>query len=252
MKINPDFKKTALLAVKEAGNVLEKNFGKVAKFSRKKDLSLLTTVDLRADIIITKIIKRNFPSHNIVSEESGGEYGKEFTWLIDPLDGTTNYTLNFPFFSVSLALLYNEKPILGLVFNPISKELYFAERGKGAYLNKKKISVNNNSNLSRATLGFSRGTDLARGTKILSKIAPHIRTFRFWGSSNLDICQVASGKIDGYFTVKSPYDVIAGVLIVKEAGGKATDFKGLEYNRQSQNLLITNGKIHNKLIKLIK
>lgn len=252
MKVNPKFKKVALRAVMAAGKILEKNFGKTIKFQRKKDLSLLTEIDLEADKIITKIIKQNFPSHNIVSEESGGEYGKEFTWLIDPLDGTTNYTLGFPFFSVSLALLCQEKPILGLVFNPIRKELYFAEKTKGAYLNQKKIKVNNNSNFSEVTLGFSRGTDLTEGTKILSRVASYIRTFRFWGSSNLDICQVAAGKLDGYFAVKSPYDVVAGVLIAREAGALATDFKGSEYNRESQNLLVSNGKIHDQLLKLMK
>ena len=98
MKINPDFKKVSLLAVQEAGDILKKNFGKFTKFHRKKDLSFLTRVDLKVDEIIKKIIKQNFPSHNIVSEESGGEFGKEFTWLIDSLDGTTNYLLGFPFF----------------------------------------------------------------------------------------------------------------------------------------------------------
>lgn len=253
MKINPNFKKIAIQAAKEAGKILEKNFGRITKIYIKKDLDFVTNVDLEADKTIIKIIKRNFPSHNIVSEESGGTFGKGFTWVVDPLDGTTNYILGVPFFSVSLALLKKREPILATVFNPASKELYLAEKGKGAYLNQKKIRINKIRKLSRIILSFNKGKDLEGGLKILTKIAPHIKTFRCWGSNNLEICQVAAGKIGGYITKKPIYhDNIAGAFIVKEAGGKVTDFNEKIYTSDSENLLITNGKIHNQLLKLIK
>lgn len=256
MKINPihpNIKKVALLAVKEAGKILRKNFRKSIKIKTKGDLSFVTNVDIEADKIITKIIKRNFPSHNIVSEESGGKFGKEFTWIVDPLDGTRNYILGFPFFSVSLTLLKVEKPVLSVVFNPMRGELYSAEKGKGAFLNRKKIRVNKTGDLSTILLSFNKGNDLMSGLRVLIKIAPHIHSFRFLGSANLEICQVAAGKIEGYLVSKPFYnDAIIGAFIVEEAGGKVTDFKGKKYTRDSKNLLVTNGKIHNQLLKLLK
>lgn len=210
-------------------------------------------MDLKANEIIIKIIKRNFPLHGIISEESEGSFGKEFTWIIDPLDGTRNYTIGFPFFSVSLALLRKREPILGVVFNPMSRELYLAEKSSGACLNSKKIKVNKINNLSKVILSFNKGQDLEGGLKILTKIAPHIRTFRFWGSVHLEMCQVASGKIEGCLASKIAfYDAIAGAFIVKEAGGRVTDFAGKDWQINTKNILVTNRKIHNQLLKLIK
>lgn len=253
MKINPKFKKVAIQSIKEAGRVLKKNFRKNIKVFFKKDLTPITDVDLKANEIIVKIIKKNFPSHGIVSEESGGRFGKEFIWIIDPLDGTRNYTKGFPFFSVSLALLKEREPILGIVFNPLNGELYLAEKGEGAYLNGEKIKVNKINNLSKVILSFNKGQDLEGGLRILMKIAPHIGTFRFWGSVHLEMCQIALGKIEGCLVSKLAfYDAIAGAFIVKEAGGRVTDFEGRDWQINTKNILVTNGKIHNQLLKLIK
>ena len=172
MKTNPKFKKVAILAVKKAGGILKKNFRKKINISYKKDLTPLTSVDLMSDKIITGLIKKNFPSHGILSEENGENFGKEFTWIVDPLDGTTNYILGLPLFAVSLALIKGKEPILSAVFNPITEELYLAEKGRGAYLNGRKIRVNRMNNLSRVILHFDRGTDLEGGLKMINKIAP--------------------------------------------------------------------------------
>lgn len=252
MKINPEFKKVAIFAAKEAGRILENNFRKNNVVYSKKDGSPFTKADLGADKIITNIIKNNFPSHGIISEESKGKSGDEYTWFIDPLDGTSNYIIGLPLFSVGIALLKNKKIIVAVVFNPISKELYFAEKGAGAFLNGKRIKVNKVSNLSKALLYFNRGKDLISGLKILIKIAPRLRTFRFHGSAHFDACKIAEGKGEGFFAVKPAfYDVGAGAFIVEEAGGKAADFKGNEYSPDSPNVIVTNGKIHSQLLKLI-
>jgi len=255
MEINPEFKNVALLAIKRAGKILEKHFRKKLKIFRKKmkKVEWVTNIDVAAEEIIRKTIKSNFPSHDILGEEKGGKIGKGFTWIIDPIDGTSNYIIGLPFFSTALALLEKEKPILAIVFNPVSKELYLAEKGKGAFLNQKKIRVNDINNLSQVLLGFNKGKDLVGGLKILTKIAPRIRTFRCHGSAHLEICQVAAGKSEGFITVKPVYwDMAAGSFIAGEAGGKVTDFEGKNYTQNSPNLIVTNGKIHNQLLKLIR
>lgn len=253
MKINPNFKKVALQAVKAAGKIVEKNFLKNHRVRFKKDLSLVTDVDLEAEKIIRTIIKKNFPSHSIVSEESGGEFGKDFTWVVDPLDDTTNYVLGFPFFSVALALVKGEEPLLGVVFNPISGELYVAEKGGGAYLNKKIIKTKASDNISKHFLIFNKGKDLIGGLKVLMKIAPQLERVRIWGSGHLEICQVARGRVEGYVTAKPAcHDTIASVLIAKEAGAEATDFNGNQFTIHSENLIVARKKIHNQLLKLIK
>jgi len=256
MKINPNFKKVAIQAAKEAGKILQKHFGKPIEISFKKDSSLITRIDLAAEKVIIKLIKKNFPSHDILSEEAGGEVRGEYAWVIDPLDGTTNYTKKFPFFSTSTALLYKGNPILGVVFNPISKEFYFAEKGKGSFLNGKRIKVGKQQTLSRAVILLNKGRtkeDFIKFHRILGKVGKLCRTFRFWGALSLELCQIASGRIGGLIDMgSSPWDYAAGILIVQEAGGKVTDFKDREWRVDTKNVIVANGKIHNQLLKLIK
>lgn len=252
MKSNLSFKKVGLLAAREAGKILAKNFRKPVPIRFKKDFTLVTKVDLDSERLIQKIIRSHFPSHGIVSEEAGGNPGREFTWVVDPLDGTTNYIVGFPFFSVSMALLQGTDPILGIVYNPATRELYVAEKNKGAFLNKKRIYVNTTNDLSKAVLNLNKGKDIVGGLKILIKTALKVRTIRSWGSSNLDICQVAAGRIEGFLVKKPAYrDAVAGVLITKEAGGMATDFRGEGYGARSSSLIVSNKKIHKSLLKVI-
>ncbi len=263
---------------------MEDNFRKKLNIFRKKtkNVEWVTNVDIAAEEVIRKTIKDNFPSHDILGEEGEGRIGKGFTWVIDPLDGTSNYIMGFSFFSVSLALLEEEKPILVIIYNPIasgtpldiwsvllpiSKELYLAEKGKGAYLNRRKVKVNRIDNLSETLLFFNseryaarymehpapyKGKDLEEGLKILTKISSHIRTVRFLGSANLEVCQVAAGKSEGFIAIDPAYhDVGVGSFMVEEAGGKVTDFEGKKYTLNSPNIIVTNGKIHNQLLKII-
>jgi len=253
MKGNLSFRNVGLLAAREAGKVLAKNFRKPVLVRFKKDFTPVTRVDLESETLIQKIIRSRFPSHGIVSEESGGKPGREFTWVVDPLDGTTNYIVGFPFFSVSIALLQGTDPILGIVYNPATRELYVAEKNKGAFLNKKSIQVNEVPRLSRAILSFAKGKDLIGGFRVLAKVVPVMRTIRFRGSSNLDICQVAAGRVAGFLVKKPAYhDTVAGVLIAQEAGGIVSDFQGELYTAKSLHLLVTNKKIYKALLRIIR
>ncbi len=256
MKINPDFKKVALQAVRAAGKILEKNFKKNYKVSFKKDLSLISDIDLKVEQLIIKLIKDNFPSHNILSEESGGKIGKEYTWIIDALDGTTNYTKKFPFFSVSLALLYNKKPVLGVVFNPLSKELFFAENGMGSFLNGRRIRISSQKDLVRSVILVSKGMrkeDFIGFHKMLGKLGKICGMFRKWGSASLELCYVATGRTDGFIDVGSKlWDLAAGFLIVKEAEGIVTNFKGEGWQINTKSTIAANKKIHKRLLKLTK
>lgn len=256
MKINPNFKKVARQAIKAAGKILEKNFREPFKIFLKKDLSLITKIDLEAERVIIRLIKKNFPFHHILSEEAGGKIKGEYAWVIDPLDGTTNYAADFPFFSTSIALLYRKNPILGIVFNPLSNECYFAEKGRGSFLNGQRIKIGKQQTLSKALILMNKGRakeDFIKFHKILREVGRRCRTFRFWGASSLELCQVASGRVDGFMGIGSkPWDLAAGVLIIKEAGGKVTDFKGRNWQIGTKNIIAANEKIQNQLIKLIK
>ena len=256
MKINPKFKKVAFLAVRKAGKIIEKNFRKINKVSFKKDLSLLTKVDIASEKTITQLIKNNFPSHNILAEERGGKIGNNYTWIIDPLDGTTNYSRNIPFFSISLALTYRRNPILGVIFNPISKELYFAEKGKGAFLNGQRIKETQQQILSRALILFNkyRTEDAFRKIhKIIGVVGKKSPGFRIFGSVTLTLCYLASGKSDACFAAgMNPWDLSARVLIIKEAGGKVTNLKGEDWQLGEKDIIAANKKLHNQLLKLIK
>ena len=257
MESKSNFKKIALRAAKKAGKILEKNFRKATKIFFKKDSSLLTKVDLKSERAIVQLIKKNFPSHDILSEERGGKIGEKYTWIIDPLDGTRNYSRNIPFFSVSIALVYKKSPILGVVFNPINKELYFSERGKGAFLNGKRIKVGQQQVLSQAIISFSKSPDKEAFIKIyriLGKIKKFCFTFRFryFGSTALDLCYIASAKTDvSIGTGLKPWDLAAGILIIREAGGKITNLEGRDCQIEEKNIITANVRLHNQLLKLI-
>lgn len=255
MKINPEFKKVALMAVKSAGKIVKENFEKklTIRVKNEKGIEWVTKADVKAEETIRKVLKHKFPSHDIIGEEKGGKIGDNFTWVIDPIDGTSNYVLGLPLFSVALALLKKKKPILSIVFNPITNELYSAEKEEGAFLNQKRIRVNKVNNLSYSLLSFNKGKDMVGGLRALIKIAPRIRTFRCHGAAHLELCQIAVGKKEGFITVAPQYyDMGAGSFIVEEAGGKATDFQGKRYTPDSPNLIVTNAKIHNQLLKLLR
>jgi myo-inositol-1(or 4)-monophosphatase len=258
MKKANNFKKIAIKSALKGGEILHKYQGKVKKIGYKGVINLVTEADHLSEDAIIKIIRKNFPEHNILTEESKG-YNKEsdYKWIIDPLDGTTNYAHGFPVYCVSIALEIEGEIILGVVYNPVLEELFVAEKNKGAFLNGKRIYVSKTKELSRSLLATGFPYDI-RESKInnldhFTNFALRAQAIRRAGSAALDLCYLAKGIFDGFWELKlSPWDTAAGILMVKEAGGKVTDFRGENFSIYQKNILATNGKIHNQMIRVLK
>lgn len=252
------FKKIAVNAATKAGLILKKNLSKKRKIAYKGAVNLVTEMDLLAEDIITSLIKKHFPNHNILAEEKVNSQGDSpYRWIIDPLDGTTNYAHGFPIFCVSIALEKDKEIILGVVYDPMREELFLAEKGKGAKLNGKKIHVSAVSKLSQSLLATGFPYDLRESSENnfdhFRNFALRVHAVRRAGSAALDLCYVAAGRFDGFWEMKlGPWDFAAGSLIVKEAGGKVTDFAGHPLKINSGHVLASNGKIHQEMIAIIK
>ncbi len=238
-----------------AGAVLMKHYGKVdAEY--KKDGSVVTKADRESEELIKSMLFRAFPGHSFLGEESGlDEKGSEFRWVVDPLDGTSNYSMKNPFFNVSIGLLKGGEPVLGVVFSPVQKELFSAVRGKGAFMNGKRIMVSGETGLSRSKVAFCHGKD-KRSVEVISGVFHSMKsmndTFRQLGSAALELAYVACGRLDAFLSAGThPWDVAAGLLIVREAGGRVTDFSGKEYGMYSPDILATNGKVHRELMRVL-
>lgn len=251
-------KTIALKAAKEAGIILMKGFGKTHEINYKREIDLVTEVDHLSEEKIIKIIRNEYPDHEILAEEGGEKKGASvYRWIIDPLDGTTNYAHGYPFFSISIALEEAGELVYGIVYDPTRKELFVGEKGKGAVLNNKPIVVSQTKRLTHSLLctGFpydireSKENNLDHFQKFMLKS----QAIRRDGSAALDLCYVAAGRFDGYWELKlSPWDVAAGCLIVQEAGGVVTDFKGKPFNLLSKEILASNGKIHREMIDVLR
>ncbi len=252
------FKQIAVSAAKEAGLILKKKLPRKRKIAYKGVVNLVTEMDLYAEKMITSFIKKHFPEHNILAEEKFNWQGDSpYRWIIDPLDGTTNYAHGFPIFCVSIALEKNKEVILGVIYDPMREELFIAEKGKGAKLNGQKIHVSAISKLSSSLLATGFPYDLRESSKNnfdhFRNFALRVHAVRRTGSAALDLCYVAAGRFDGFWEMKlGPWDFAAGSLIVKEAGGKVTDFTGQPLQLNSSHVLASNGKIHQEMISIIK
>lgn len=258
MKKDKDFKKIAIQSALKGGEILQGYRGKVKRIRYKGVVNLVTEADRLSEDRIIKIIRKNFPEHNILTEESKGyEKGSDYKWIIDPLDGTTNYAHGFPVYCISIALEKEGEIILGVVYNPVLKELFVAEKNKGALLNDKRICVSKTRELSKSLLATGFPYDI-RGSHINN--LDHFRNFalnsqavRRAGSAALDLCYLAKGIFDGFWELKlSPWDTAAGILMVKEAGGKVTNFSGKKFSIYEKDILATNGKIHNQMMEVIR
>lgn len=251
-------KKFIFQTIKRAGQILTDYFQKNKKLLkiRKHSKEIVTFYDKLIDKFLIKEIEKRFPDHNFLTEESGFKNkNSDFTWLIDSLDGTSNFAVGNPLFSISIALIKNKKLILGAIYSPIIDELYFTEKGKGAFLNNQKIKVSRINRLAKGYLYFCEGGELNRKRtfKIIKKIYPHVIELRKLGSAALEAAWVAAGKGEGYLTTKiNPWDVGAGVLIVEEAGGKVTDFKNKTWQLIQTDFIASNGKVHPGIVKLVK
>jgi myo-inositol-1(or 4)-monophosphatase len=250
-------KQIALGAAHEAGRVLFEGFGRPHSVRKKGPIDLVTEADIASEKTIVRIIQAAFPGHRIVSEEEGAISGnKAETWIVDPLDGTTNYAHNIPVFAVSIAFALAGETVLGLVFNPVSGELFLAEKGQGAFLNGAPVSVSKTETLSQSLLVTGFPYELsARFDGLISRFSKCLKAsqgVRRFGSAALDLCYVACGRFDGFWEENlKPWDTAAGALIAAEAGGSVTTFGKGPFSPEAEEILATNGRIHDQISALL-
>jgi myo-inositol-1(or 4)-monophosphatase len=240
-----------------AGEILIKKNRLRNKIRYKGRVNLVTAADLASEKYIIRTIVKKYPHHSLLAEETpAAEKKSEFRWVIDPLDGTTNYAHGFPFYCVSIALEYSGEIIVGAVYDPEREELFSAYLGGGADLNGRKIGVTSEARLARSLLAtgfpYDIGTTQEDNLNNYTRFARLSRGIRRAGSAALDLCYVACGRCDGFWELKlSPWDTAAGRLIVEEAGGKVTDFKGRPYSIYDKYIIASNGHIHSQMKKIL-
>ncbi|MEM3126505.1 MAG: inositol monophosphatase family protein [Candidatus Woesearchaeota archaeon] len=239
-------KNVAIIAARRAGKALLKLYDKKIFFERKGQLDLVTEADKTAESIIIKEIKKHFPEHDIIGEESGKtKNGSEYLWTIDPLDGTNNFLKKVPYWCTSIALLKNNEPILGVIFDPFHNELFVAKKGKGATLNKKPIFVSQTTQLSDAIVSYEQGHLMdQRSFFAVLPINKKIRALRIMGSTALNLANVAAGRFDAFISRNITYwDLAAGIVIVKEANGKVATIEGKSWSFSEKSIVASNGRL---------
>ena len=251
---------TAVRAARLAGKVILDNLGRLSKedIHLKKASDFVTRVDTESEQIIINMLRERFPSHLFLSEESRKDIGTDqYRWIIDPLDGTTNFIHQYPVFSVSIALEYRREIILGVVFDPSRDELFTAEKGKGAFVNNNRISVSDVRDIGDGliTTGFPfRKKDIiSKYLEVFRNVFLEVSDLRRAGSAALDLAYLACGRCDGFFEIGlSPWDIAAGEILIREAGGMVTDFGGGNDYLSTGNIVAGNPIIHKELLKGIK
>lgn len=250
----------AKLAAKKAGAIHKKYFkGKFKVRTKSSTYDLLTIADTESEKIAVAFIKKYFPEHNILAEEKRyAQSDSPYTWIIDPLDGTNNFASGLPIFCVSIALMYKDKIITAAVYDVTRDELFYASKGKGAYLNGKRLKVSPAQNLKQALLitGFyySRGKEMLQTLEAIKRFHfAHVIGIRRLGAAALDLCYVACGRAAGFWEFElSPWDFAAGALLIKEAGGKVTGSAGEKILFSKKHFIVaSNGKIHTQMLRVI-
>ncbi len=250
----------AIDMARDAGRILAERFGRAITITNKGDIDLVTESDLAAERLIIERIQTHYPRHAILAEESGIsdlEQRGEYKWIIDPLDGTTNYAHSYPCFCVSIALEHtpSRELVIGVIYDPIRDELFAAERGQGATLNGRRIRVTETDDLNRALVctGFpydvrERG-DFARH---FTNFIMHAQSVRRDGSAALDLAYLACGRFDGFWEEGlRPWDVAAGVVLVEEAGGRVSRYTGTPFDVYTPPILASNGLIHDAMMRVL-
>jgi myo-inositol-1(or 4)-monophosphatase len=238
---------------REAGALLMDYFRQRVKVEYKGEADLVTIADRKSEALIRERLRQHWPSFDILGEEGGlQDTGSEYRWYVDPLDGTTNFAHGFPVFCVSMGLDYKGNRIAGVVYDPTRDELFAAEQGSGAYLNQQPIHVSKTANLAECLVatGFpSHKRHKNPNIFFYHQITLHTHGVRRAGSAALDLCYVASGRLDGFWEFNlNSWDTAAGVLMVQEAGGTVTDFKDGPFQLDSRETLASNGLVHKALL----
>ncbi|MDH5547633.1 MAG: inositol monophosphatase [Gammaproteobacteria bacterium] len=249
----------AVRAARQAGNVIVRALDQIDTLNirEKATNDFVTDIDLRAEQEIIKVIKKAYPHHSILAEESGTNQGSEFEWIIDPLDGTTNFLHNFPQFAVSIAVRYRGRLEHAVVYDPLRQEIFSASVGEGARLNDRRIRVTSRPNMKGALLGtgipFREDQDLELYLKTLRALLPDSAGVRRPGSAALDLAYVAAGRIDGFWEMGLQiWDMAAGILLIQEAGGIVTDLKGGSDYFETGNIIAGGMKVQAEMTKRIK
>ncbi len=245
--------------VVRAGEILTEKMESGFSISKKGQIDLVTDADRAVEQFLINELQSAFPAASFCAEERGWleNNASDAVWFIDPLDGTTNFAHGFPYFSISVALAKKGETIAGVVYNPVSKELFTAEKGSGAALNGRPIAVSRIADLQDSLLvtGFPYDikTSAADNMAQFARVSKACQGVRRTGSAALDLCSVACGRLEGYWEQQlNAWDISAGALIVQEAGGTVTDYHGNALTHKSQSVLATNGLIHQQLLAVLK
>lgn len=240
-------------AAREAGALLMQHFGKTYDIEQKADQSLVTSIDKMSEKLITERILDAFPSHSIIGEESGATQPHgEFTWVIDPIDGTHNYIRGMVNFGISIGVLRKDEFVAGVIFLPVEDSIYIAEKGAGAYKNSERLRVSEYKDLSDCTLLFDSGFKYGYNEKIdvFRGIAPLMFNVRMFGASVRNLTYIADGIGDVLLEFDDKlWDYSAGITIVSEAGGKVTDFQGNRLTPESHQYIASNGAVHELMLQ---
>ncbi len=251
----------------KSGEILRRRLESAHQVEFKGNSDLVTEMDREVEARFLRTVNRHFPEHEVLSEEMKDAENcavwrkparqNKIRWIIDPLDGTTNYAHGFPHFAVSAGIERRGKIIMGGVYNPMLRELYFARRGRGAWRNKKRIHVSRTRKLKQALLatGFPYDFRTSEQNSFLNfrLMSEQSRAVRRAGAASLDLCDLAAGRFDGFWELKlKPWDVAAGSLMIEEAGGRITDFHGHRLDIYGGSFLASNGYLHAAMIKVLK
>jgi myo-inositol-1(or 4)-monophosphatase len=249
---------TAVAACRAAGRIQRAAFGAAQVVEHKGEIDLVTRIDRRSEAAIVRVISRAFPGHGILAEEGSASGGDgEHLWVIDPLDGTTNYSRGFPIFCSSVALARGGRVIAGAVYHPLLDELFTAVRGRGARLNGKPVRVSAQGRLDQAFLATGFPYDIRRSRRNnienFARFATRCLAIRRAGAAALDLSYVAAGRFDGFWELKlRPWDIAAASLMVEEAGGRITGMGGRPWHLGMRDVVASNGRIHEQMLQVLR
>ncbi|OAQ21517.1 inositol monophosphatase family protein [Thermosulfurimonas dismutans] len=242
-------------AARRAGEFLRENLFRPHRISHKGKIDLVTEADPEAERLILGVLKEETPEIPVLGEELSKIEPQGLYWLVDPLDGTTNYAHGFPWFGVSVALMKDDLPLVGVIYHPMQEEMFSASRGKGAFLNGTPIRVSETEDPEKALLATGFPYNIhekpEKVTSAFKEFLTKVQGIRRAGAASLDLAYVACGRFDGFWeALLKPWDTAAGILLVEEAGGQVTNYLGEAYTPFQKHLVATNGKIHEFMLKI--
>jgi len=241
-----------------AGKILREKLLESHTVKYKGAVDIVTEMDTASEELIKNFILAKFPNHGLISEEGArSEAGSSWQWLVDPLDGTTNYAHGFPWFAVSIGLCYEGSPVAGVVYNPMLDDLFWAGKGKGAFMGEQKISVSKVKKLDLGFLSTGFPYELRENPRLplslFGAFAVGSLAVRRAGAASLDLAYLASGRFDGFWELGlQPWDIAAGIILIEEAGGRVSNFSDAPVDLYGKEILATNGHLHESMLKIIK